>query len=468
MPILAVGLIPPQVALFLTLCLIVLLFRRDIRQSRNITGAIWIPLLWALIIATRSITEWCDLLGIRYWSRTVTLEAGSPVDALCFYSLIGAGLYVLNLRRVQLAEFVRNNQWLTIFLVYGFLAILWSDFPFSSFKRWTKVIGHPVMALVILTEPDPEEAFKALLKRCAYVVVPLSILMIKYYPEAGRGFEEWTGAAMNNGATVNKNMLGCDCMIFGLFFFWQFLQTWKTGRGKARRNELLFVAGFGYMVWWLLSMANSSTSLGSLLLGIIVIAALGRRSINPRRIGLYIIIAALIVVIAQGVFDVYGYALSFFHRDPTLTERTFLWERLFKEDVNPVIGTGFESFWLGQRLVRLWRDLGFQATEAHNGYLETYLNLGVIGVVALICFILAAFAKSRAELLRNFEFGRFRLAFVLATVVYNWTEATFKATSFVYFVFFLVAVDYPMFQENIVDNDLLAEEEREDAEVAWT
>jgi exopolysaccharide production protein ExoQ len=77
-------------------------------------------------------------------------------------------------------EIVRNNQWLAIFFVYCFLAIFWSDFPFVAFKRWMKVLGHPIMALIVLTKPDPGEALTRLMKRCAYVIVPVSLLFIKY------------------------------------------------------------------------------------------------------------------------------------------------------------------------------------------------------------------------------------------------------------------------------------------------
>ena len=82
--------------------------------------------------------------------------------------------------------------------------------------------------------------------------------------------------------------------------------------------------------------------------------------------------------------------------------------------------------------------------EAHNGYLETYLNLGFIGVFITAAILLATYAKSRRELLRDFEFGRFRLAYLIAFIVYNWTEAAFRLNSFPFFMFFIVAIDYPM------------------------
>ena len=43
------------------------------------------------------------------------------------------------------------------------------------------------MALIILTEPDLKEALVRLMKRCAYIVVPVSILY-QYYPQLGRAF----------------------------------------------------------------------------------------------------------------------------------------------------------------------------------------------------------------------------------------------------------------------------------------
>ena len=42
------------------------------------------------------------------------------------------------------------------------------------------------MILVILSEEDPANAIRTVFVRCAYVLIPLSILFIKYYPEVRR------------------------------------------------------------------------------------------------------------------------------------------------------------------------------------------------------------------------------------------------------------------------------------------
>ena len=48
------------------------------------------------------------------------------------------------------------------------------------------------------------------------------------------------------------------------------------------------------------------------------------------------------------------------------------------------------AFWLGPRLLRIWPEFG-QINEAHNGYLEIYLNLGVIGVFLLAGFLITSY-----------------------------------------------------------------------------
>jgi O-antigen ligase len=444
--------LPPTVASLLTLALVIFLFRRDIRQRPNVTGALWLAFIWMLIICTRQVSEWLNIFGFHVGA--ISLEEGSPLDACVYSTLIGAGMYVLYQRRIQLSEIIRNNQWLTIFFVYCFLAIFWSDFPFVSFKRWIKVLGHPVMALILLTEPDPVEALTRLMKRCAYVIVPVSILFIKYYPELGRGFEFWSGGATNTGITTNKNALGCDCLILGFFFFWYWLQIRRSERSGARRKELVLVVGFLIAISWLLFMAHSSTSSISLLLGIMTIALLGAPFVNKRFVGTYIIVGLAIYISLELAFGISERAIAFLGKNPTLTNRTDLWAELLKFNINPLFGAGFESFWLGRRREALWAEHWWHPNEAHNGYLETYLNLGFVGLLILIGLLVVTYRKSRLALFSNFQFGRFRLGFLAAVIAYNWTEAAFKNISPVWFVFYLIALDYPTFQGVDLDESL--------------
>jgi exopolysaccharide production protein ExoQ len=433
--------LPPRLALFLTLALIVFLFRRDIREKPDVSGGLWLPLLWLVLNCSRSVSQWLNIFGLPV-SGAASAEEGSPLDAFFYLVLATAGFCVLCKRQVYLSEIVLNNGWLIAFFLYCFISIAWSDFPFIAFKRWTKVLGHPIMALIVLTEPDPEEALIRLMKRCAYVVVPVSILWIKYYPQLGRGYTEW-GEPMNKGIAIGKNMLGADCLILGFFFFWHLLQTWQTERNTRRRNELRWIAGFLIGISWLLRLAHSATSTICLFVGVLIVVFVGIRSIK-NFIGTYMLAALVLLAAAELAFGISGSLSESLGRGKDLTGRKVLWAQVLEFQPNPILGAGFESFWLGERRVRMAELYkGWQPGGAHNGYLETYLNLGLIGLSLLIGLLIATFWKIRLELFRNFEWGRYRLGFFAAVVLHAWTETTFAAYGPLWFVFYIMALDYP-------------------------
>ena len=458
--------LPPAIASFLTVAFIVFLFRRDIRQRPEVSGALWLPLIWLVITCSRGLSAWLNIFGLPV-AGAQSVEEGSPLDAWFFFILILAGIYVLNKRQVRLSEIVRNNQWLTIFLLYCLISIIWSDFPFVAFKRWIKILGHPIMALVVLTEWDPKEALVGLMKRCAYVVVPVSILFIKYYPEWGRSYDPWTGMQMDNGIAIGKNMLGADCLILGFFFFWYLLETWQTDRNTWRRNELRLIAGFLIGISWLFSHAHSATSLTSLLIGVVVVFFVGLRLINKNLIGTYMLAAFVLLATAELAFGISGRFSQALGRGSGFSGRTELWEALLGMHTNPILGTGFESFWLGERPNQLEGIFFFIPNEAHNGYLETYLTLGLIGLFLLLVLFVATFWKIRAQLFRNFEMARYRLGFLAAIMLYNWTEAAFKTLNPIWFVFYLIALDYPRTHLAFADAAVGLAKSKEDMEFAY-
>jgi len=431
----------PSIASCLTVALIVWLFRRDIREKPDVTGALWLPVLWLILGCSRPLSEWLNIFGLPV-SGAASVEEGSPLDASFCFALIIAGFCVLAKRQVRLSEVISNNGWLIAFLLYCFISIAWSDFPFVAFKRWTKILGHPIMALIVLTEPDPDEALTRLMKRCAYIVVPVSILFIKYYPQLGRGFSPW-GGPESGGIAAGKNFLGADCLILGFFFFWYLLQIWQSERSTWRRNELRLIAGFLIGIWWLFSQAHSATALTSLFIGALVVVFVRIRSLNKNFVGTYLLTGLVLLVVAELTFGISGHYSEALGRGSELTGRRELWKSLLGMHINPILGTGFESFWLGERPLQLEGLFYFIPNEAHNGYLETYLTLGLVGVFLLVVLFVATFWKIRIDLFRNFEWGRYRLGFLMAVVLYNWTEAAFKTLNPIWFAFYLIAMDYP-------------------------
>jgi exopolysaccharide production protein ExoQ len=433
--------IPSVVALWLTFGLIYLLYRREGRAKTNVSRALWIPLTWLLITGSRSFTQW---LNLSAGTAIQAPEDGSPLDAAFFFTLIALGCFVLRKRGVNLSTFGRHNRWLLAYFLYTLMSISWSEFPDIAFKRWIKILGHPIMALIVLTDSDPMQAVKMLLKKLAYVLLPLSVCFINYFPQYGRGFDAWTGTAYNAGVTTNKNELGSLCLIFGIFFFWNTLQAFKIENRKTRRNELIVNTGFLALSTWLMTRSSSATSLATMILGMAVIGLVGFRFIDRRYVGWYLLSAIVIFAALEPFLGLYATVVKGLGRNLTLTDRTSVWITVLKMQDNPIFGMGFESFWLGKRLETLWEMYFWHPLQAHNGYIETYLNLGWIGVGLLIGQFVGTFQKIQRDLVRRFEFARLRLAFLLAIVLYNYTEAAFASTCFIWTMFFLIAVDYPM------------------------
>ena len=335
------------------------------------------------------------------------MEEGSPLDALFFLTLIVLGIAVLRRRPFNLGALMRENYWLSAFFIFSFVSIIWSDFPFIAFKRWIKTLGHPVMALIILTDPNPLTAFRLVLKRSAIVMVTLSVLFIKYFPEYGRGFDYWTGFATNRGINLNKNELGYCCLIFGIVMIWNLVLARRITDKKQRREETLLSLGIVGMIVWLLQMSNSMTSLVTMSLGAVVMAGLGLRFISKKRFGTTLVTVCVVAASLEMSVGVYKPTLEMLGRNPTLTDRTEVWADALELADSPVLGAGFESFWLGDRLASMWSKWWWQPLQAHNGYIEIYLNSGAVGVLLFLALIISTFNKITAKFhtLHHHEFN---------------------------------------------------------------
>jgi O-antigen ligase len=196
------------------------------------------------------------------------------------------------------------------------------------------------------------------------------------------------------------------------------------------------------MIGWLFWKAHSATSIICFFVAITVVVIVGVRWIN-KNFGTYMLAGIVLIVAAELAFGISGHFSEALGRNATLSGRTVLWARLLEVHINPIFGTGFEVFWLGKRLDELEGIFFFVPNEAHNGYLEVYLNLGLLGLFIIIGVLIAAYWKIRPELFRNFEWGRYRLGFFVAVLLYNCTEAGFRILNPILLVFYLVAIHCP-------------------------
>ena len=107
-----------------------------------------------------------------------------------------------------------------------------------------------------------------------------------------------------------------------------------------------------------------------------------------------------------------------------MSDRTRIWQVLLSVPINPVLGCGYQSFWLGPRIQWVWSRLtGDDVFEAHNGYLQTYLDLGLIGLSLACVFLIATYRKICKDLDRLTPLASLSLGLWTLLLLYNVTEA---------------------------------------------
>jgi len=433
-----------NIATLIFLCGIAGLFLLDRDRESRVSFGLWIPWVWILIAASRSVSQWqATFAGENITDTGSAAEyylEGNETDRWVLSFLLVMAIVVLARRRRTLINVLRANGPILMFFGYCALSAFWSNHTDVAFKRWIKALGDLAMILVILTDTDPFAAVRSLVARVAFLLVPISVLLIKYYPDLGRGYHPWTWTPYYTGVTTNKNELGFLCLICGLGCLWRCLQAIRDRSGGRILGYISLLA----MVVWLFWMANSMTSLSCFLMAGALMVAVSARSVNRSPALVHCLVAGMLAVSCSTLFfDLGSGLLETIGRDPTLTGRTDIWKMALGMVGNPLIGTGFESFWLPPRLDKIWSLYWWHPRQAHNGYIEIYLNLGWVGISLLGVILVTGYRNVVAALRADSDSGRLRLAYFVAAVCYNFTESAIRMLNPVWIFFLLVAVAVP-------------------------
>ena len=433
----------PAIATAVFVIGILSLFLLDRDREVRTSLALWIPILWLLINGSRAVSTWLQQSSAGDTAVDEYID-GSPLDRAVFLTLLIVGLIVLIRRGPRVTKLLRANAPIILFFLYCLISIFWSDYTFIAFKRWTKAIGDIVMVLIVFTDLEPEAALKRLILRAGYVLVPLSVLFIKYYPDLGRSLNQWSWNYMYSGVSTTKNGLGTTCLVCGLVPLWRFFAVYRDKEEPRRGGKMAAYTAMVVMVLWLFFTADSMTSLSCFLMAGGLILVTNIRAFEGKPWVAHFLIAVMLSLSLFALFfDTGGNLVGSLGRDSTMTGRTGIWKAVLSVGGNPLIGTGFESFWMGERLHRVWDLTAKGIQEAHNGYLEVYLNLGWIGIGLLALVIASGYRNAIAVYRRNADAGRIRLAFIAVALVYNFTEAGFRMMDPVWIAFLLAAFAIP-------------------------
>ena len=433
--------------LAIAVCVLVIwwLWRRDIQVRPKFSPALWLSLFYVLTAGARPLSWWLGLGG------ATNLE-GNWFDRVVYGAIILAAISILSGREVSWGTLVEKNKALMLFYLFLLVTLLWDPFPFVGLRRLFRDFGAIFIILVILTEADPIEASKAIFARCAYIWFPLSEVANKYFPGIGRTYGKGGGVEYG-GICGQKNTLGEVILIASFFLITELVQAnralpglplkqgWFSRYFRGHHLTILITLAMGS---FLMVRSQSRTAEICLFAGVMILLShkLPILKKSPRRVVILCLVAVPVFALGELVFDLSDHLLALIGRNPTLTDRTAIWEAVMKKPVNPVIGMGYMMFWDYYGGVDLERQTTGGLKSAHNGYLETYLDGGVLALFFLAVMLLAVGRRAIREFLTGSTYGRLAFAVFVVMLLRNITESNYARRSVIWFAFLLFALEF--------------------------
>src|SRR4051812_36491149 len=134
----------------------------------------------------------------------------------------------------------------------------------------------------------------------------------------------------------------------------------------------------------LFQMANCSTCKACFAIGGLLMFALNQRAFKGRPARVHALCLTLLLVAVGALFGG-GQAgvASALGRESSFSGRTDIWAAVIPAVPNSIVGAGFESFWISPGVTIFQQSLLLKGwypplvgvlNEAHNGYIEMYLN----------------------------------------------------------------------------------------------
>lgn len=414
---------PPLLALSFCTAFVIFLLRLERNQAPGVTRALWIPTIWLLYIASRPI-------GIWFQAESTNPDAGSSMDRVFLTVLMLFALIILSRRKSHWTEALKENLWLMVLIVFMLVSVIWSSIPGISFKRWIREFQAVLMSFVVLSESSPRQAMESVLRRASYILIPFSLVLIKYFPIYGVEYGRWSGEQMWRGVAQQKNGMALACIISAVFMMWSLFRRWQEKGPPAWKYQTHAEVLILLLTFYLLGgpqhrVFYSATSTYALLAGLICCAWVYLRERSGKRVNSIPLLAMMSFLIFFGVASVFiggsgiGIFASTAGRDATLTGRTEVWTSLLPVVMgSPIVGQGFGGFWTSKT-----RDL-YKISGAHSGYLDVLLGIGFVGLILVSLFLLSSCRKAHSELSQDFYWGLLWICYLTMCLVHNIGESS--------------------------------------------
>ncbi|WKV86075.1 O-antigen ligase family protein [Pseudomonas sp. B24_DOA] len=307
---------------------------------------------------------------------------GNLANQVCGLLTLLVPLFFFIRHKVFLSKsFYRQNLFLLLFLGCVAASISWSSEPMLSLKRFAALLSVVFFAGFIAWRYSLERI--AFLFGCvigAAALVGLIFALIRpdiAFISGGIRDGAFRGVFAEKNAGARLNAIAILLLLPMI----------------RQRNPMAMLYGLFALI--AIGLAQSATAIALIVAGTASYAyfiTLIRLRIN--RSLLAFMAATLVFFLLCGVlYANYAMLLELVGRDPSLTDRTLIWELLQPLiDAQFLKGYGFGAFWASadaDAFITRWGYIG----NAHSGYVETLLNGGLIQLIALLLMFAQTLSK---------------------------------------------------------------------------
>ncbi|NMO90335.1 O-antigen ligase family protein [Actinomycetospora sp. TBRC 11914] len=207
-----------------------------------------------------------------------------------------------------------------------------------------------------------------------------------------------------------------------------------------KRSPLLLVFDVGLAILCLLFAQSQSSILAAVALIMVWLAVRGvQRFENTTR---YIALTGVSLlggaILAWALLSL-DTLVGSLGRDLTFTGRQIIWDAVLQEaGESPVLGYGWNAVWHDDLPLTntIWNITKFSIYQAHEGYLDVYIQIGGLGLFLLCILILSTVTRSIRTAVRGAAGHTYwPLAAIIVLIVSNFSESRFVTPIGLLFLF---------------------------------
>ena len=319
-----------------------------------------------------------------------SLLFNSMIGTLAAVIFLSAGILLSVLNFSHTLFHIKKNYFLFIIPLLATTSFVWSDNPFLSLRGGIQLIITTIIAIVIAEQVK----FRTMLYSASVAMMLAMIASFLVDRSARVGIE----IAMI-GIFASKNYLSIHTAL-SLFFGMMIILDENNRTVYKFIGTILCVTSIMVLIK-AQSVGSIVTTAVAIIISILIVKY--NKTQIPKLLRyivdhwipiiLILVILAVIYSINMGYFDDFMYELG---KDPTLTGRTWIWEKGFEKIIsNPILGSGYQGvFFRGNPLAEdIWEAFlvpsgaGF---NFHNMFIDISVDLGLIGFV-LYCLWICLF-----------------------------------------------------------------------------